>query len=274
MSTSSDTPKPETPEPQEARDATVEEAAADASADMEAEAQAEAEMDSPEPTGWGKGTIAALRAKLGGDKNADAVADEITKLVDENADMKDRMLRLAADMDNLRKRTDREKADTAKYAVSKFAEDMLRVGDNLGRALESVPEDVEDKDAALKSLRDGIAMTSQELLKGLHAHGVAPLEPKGAPFDPNLHQAIAEIEDAEIPAGHVAEVFQIGYTISGRVLRPAMVVVSKGPAKETAADTPSGEATADGSDAPADAPVTAANDDTPVDDDPSTGGAA
>ena len=159
------------------------------------------------------------------------------------------MLRLAADMENLRKRTDREKVDTAKYAVSKFAEDMLRVGDNLGRALESVPEDVEDKDAALKSLRDGIEMTSTELLNGLQKHGVVKDEPKGEAFDPNRHQAIAEIEDAETPAGMIAEVFQAGYMISERVLRPAMVVVSKGPAKI----------------APVEPDVAAAaNDDTPV----------
>ncbi len=209
-----------------------------------------------EPSGWGKGTISAIRSALGGGKNADAVADEITKLVDENAEVKDRMLRLAADMENLRKRTEREKADTAKYAVSKFAEDMLRVGDNLGRALESVPEDMEDKDAALKSLRDGIAMTSQELVNGLEKHGVVKDEPKGEVFDPNRHQAIAQVEDPEVPAGVICEVFQIGYMISDRVLRPAMVVVSKGPAKEAPAEVDAGSAAPE-----------AANDDAPVESD-------
>lgn len=270
MSTPDDAPKPETEaaaaEPTIDADPATLKAAADAilsagKAEAKADAQAEiladesadsADDDNPtEPSGWGKGTIGAIRSALGGGKNADVVADEITKLVEENTDMKDRMMRLAADMENLRKRTEREKADTAKYAVSKFAEDMLRVGDNLGRALESVPEDTDDKDAALKSLRDGIAMTSQELMSGLQKHGVTANDPKGETFDPNKHQAIAQIEDAEVPAGTVSEVFQIGYMISDRVLRPAMVVVSKGPAKEAPAEaTPA---------APA-----AANDDAPV----------
>ncbi|MGI9406874.1 MAG: nucleotide exchange factor GrpE, partial [Hyphomicrobiaceae bacterium] len=216
MSTESDTPKPETTAPDgAASEAPAADASEEASPAPEAEALAEAEQDAgssgisgDERSGWGKGTMAAVKAALGGDKNADAVADEITKMVEENADVKDRMLRLAAEMENLRKRTEREKADTAKYAISKFAEDMLRVGDNLARALESVPTDVDDKDAALKSLRDGIEMTSQELLNGLQKHGVVKDEPKGEVFDPNRHQAIAEIEDAETPAGAIAEVFQ------------------------------------------------------------------
>lgn len=231
------------------------EAAPDAEAGAEPGIES-SDADTGEATGWGKGTIAAIRTALGGGKNADVVADEITKLVEQNADLKDRMLRMAADMENLRKRTEREKADTAKYAVSKFAEDMLRVGDNLGRALESVPEDTEDKDAALKSLRDGIAMTGQELVKGLEKHGVVKDEPKGETFDPNKHQAIAQVEDANVPSGQICEVFQIGYMISDRVLRPAMVVVSKGPPKEVPA-----EATPD--------TPPAANDDVPVEE-PST----
>ncbi len=224
-----------------------------------------------EPTGWGKGTIAALKAKLGG-THGDVVAEEITRLVEENTDMKDRMLRLAADMENLRKRTDREKADTARFAVSRFAEDMLRVGDSLGRALESVPDDLEDKDAALKSLRDGVEMTSTELLNGLQKHGVVKDEPRGEVFDPNRHQAIAEIEDTETPAGAIVEVFQAGYMISERVLRPAMVVISKGPAKVVPVETDAGDAAAN-DEAPVEetgAADAAANDDAPVEEELAT----
>ncbi|MGI9407084.1 MAG: nucleotide exchange factor GrpE [Hyphomicrobiaceae bacterium] len=260
MSTESDTPKPETPAPEGAAEETPPNDAPDAvnpapEADVSAEPAADTadETGQEERSGWGKGTIAAVKAALGGDKNADTVADGITKLVEENADVKDRLLRVAAEMENLRKRTEREKADTAKYAVSRFAEDMLRVGDNLTRALESVPEDAEDKDAALKSLRDGIEMTSQELLNGLEKHGVVKDEPKGEAFDPNRHQAIAEIEDAETPAGTIAEVFQVGYMISDRVLRPAMVVVSKGPSMAAPAETQTAE----------DTTPEAANDDAP-----------
>ncbi|MEO0619751.1 MAG: nucleotide exchange factor GrpE [Pseudomonadota bacterium] len=208
---------------------------ADAAAD--AEERGEFHDDAPgdeaasEPHGWGKSTLAALKKKLGGDTAAEAVTDEITKLVEENADLKDRMLRMAAEMENLRKRTEREKADTSKFAISRFAEDMLSVGDNLQRALSAVPEDLEDKDAALRTLRDGISMTGQELDRKLEKHGVVKDEPLGAPFDPNKHQAIAQVEHATVPAQHVAEVFQSGYAIAERTLRPAMVVVSQGAPK-------------------------------------------
>ena len=267
MNTPDDAPKPEAEETTaKATAPEVDEASLDAVADAmlspDTAKESASESDgAAEPSGWGKGTIAAIRSALGGGKNADVVADEITKLVDENADMKDRMLRMAADMENLRKRTEREKTDTAKYAVSRFAEDMLRVGDNLGRALEAVPEDTDDKDAALKSLRDGIAMTGQELVKGLEKHGVVKDEPKGEVFDPNKHQAIAHVEDNDVPAGTICEVFQIGYMISDRVLRPAMVVVSKGPAQYAPAKA----------EPAAEAPV-AANDDAPAETPPSAEG--
>ncbi|MEL7543740.1 MAG: nucleotide exchange factor GrpE, partial [Pseudomonadota bacterium] len=217
---------------------------ADAAAD--AEERGEFHDDTPadeaadeapsEPHGWGKSTLAALKKKLGGDTAAEAVTDEITKLVEENADLKDRMLRMAADMENLRKRTEREKADTSKFAVSRFAEDMLSVGDNLSRALTAVPEDMEDKDAALRTLRDGIAMTGQELDSKLAKHGVVKDDPKGELFDPNKHQAISQIPDENVPAGHITDVFQTGYMIADRVLRPAMVVVSQGAPKVAPAE--------------------------------------
>ncbi|MEL6421347.1 MAG: nucleotide exchange factor GrpE [Pseudomonadota bacterium] len=211
-------------------------AGAHADNDARAEADGEPADETGEGHGWGKSTIAALRSALGGGSKADAVADEIEKLVSENADLKERMLRIAADMENLRKRTEREKADTAKYAVSRFAEDMLSVGDNLSRALTAVPEDMDDKDAALRTLRDGIAMTGQELDKKLEKHGVVKDDPKGEVFDPNKHQAISQIPDENVPAGHITDVFQTGYMIADRVLRPAMVVVSQGIPKVAAAE--------------------------------------
>lgn len=156
-------------------------------------------------------------------------ADEFLALSEENQDLKNRLLLLAADMENLRRRTEREKQDSAKYAISNFARDVLTVGDSLTRALQAIPADArETADETLKSLLDGVEMTEREMINVLSRHGVKIDEPKGAKFDPNLHQAIFEVEDPELPAGTVTEVVQSGYVIGDRVLRPAMVGVSKG----------------------------------------------
>ena len=155
-------------------------------------------------------------------------AAEIEALQAETADLKDKLLRTVAEMENMRRRTERDKADTAKYAISNFARDVLSVGDNIRRAIESVPEDAAASDSALKSLLEGVEMTERELLHVLERHGIARLEPKGERFDPNQHQAMFEIENTEVPAGTVLEVMQAGYIIADRVLRPAMVGVSKG----------------------------------------------
>ncbi|ESR25942.1 nucleotide exchange factor GrpE [Lutibaculum baratangense] len=147
------------------------------------------------------------------------------KLLVENAELKDRMLRIAAEMDNLRKRTEREVKDARAYAVTGFARDMLGVADNMRRAIEAVPE---EERQTVASLLEGVEMTERELLKTLERHGVKKLEPQGEKFDPNVHQAMFEVEDASVPHGTVVQVLQSGYVISDRVLRPAMVGVSKG----------------------------------------------
>ena len=156
-------------------------------------------------------------------------ADEFLALGEENKDLKNRLLLLAADMENLRRRTEREKQDSAKYAISNFARDLLTVSDSLSRALQAIPPEArETADETLKSLLEGVEMTERELMNVLSRHGVRIDKPEGAKFDPNLHQAIYEIEDTQIPAGTVKEVVQSGYVIGDRVLRPAMVGVSKG----------------------------------------------
>ncbi len=156
-------------------------------------------------------------------------ADEFLALGEENKDLKNRLLLLAADMENLRRRTEREKQDSAKYAISNFARDVLTVGDSLTRALQAIPAEArETADDTLKSLLEGVEMTERELNNVLSRHGVKIDEPKGARFDPNVHQAIYEVEDPELPSGTVTEVVQAGYVIGDRVLRPAMVGVSKG----------------------------------------------
>ena len=147
----------------------------------------------------------------------------------ENADLKDRLLRLAAEMDNLRKRMEREIADTRAYAITKFARDMLTATDSLSRALLVLPAEARDTaDGPMKSLIDGIELTEREMQRLLATHGVKPIEAEGQKFDPHRHQAMFEVPDPSRPEGTVVQVVQTGYAIGDRVLRPAMVGVAKG----------------------------------------------
>jgi molecular chaperone GrpE len=159
---------------------------------------------------------------------------ELEALIADNADMRDRLLRTMADMENLRRRTEREKTDTARYAVSSFARDILTVGDNLRRTIEHVPAGAASKDPALKSFLDGVEITERELLNVLERHGVTRIEPLGQRFDPNCHQAMYEVPNAEVPEGTVVDVMQAGYVIGDRCLRPALVAIAKGGAKASA----------------------------------------
>ncbi len=145
----------------------------------------------------------------------------------EAADFKDKLLRTLADMENLRRRTEREVQDARAYGVTSFARDMLNVADNMRRAFESLGEGVET-DGPLKPFVEGIGMTERELLNTLDKHGVKKIEPQGEKFDPNKHQAMFEVPNAEVPNGTVVQVVQAGFLIGERVLRPALVGVSKG----------------------------------------------
>jgi molecular chaperone GrpE len=150
-------------------------------------------------------------------------------LVDEAAEMKNRLLRALADMENLRKRTEREVADARQYGISGFARDIIGVADNFRRALEAVgPELRASADAAVTSLIEGVELTERGLLKALEKNGIRKIEPIGEKFDPNLHQAMYEVPDASVPSGTVVQVVQPGYVIGERILQPAMVAVSKG----------------------------------------------
>ena len=184
-------------------------------------------------------------ASAQGDQAA-AVIQEIGK---ENAELRDRVLRTLAEMENLRKRTDREVADARTYGISAFARDILGVADNMHRALEALDAELrENANDSVKGLLDGVELTERALLSALEKHGVKRFDPAGQKFDPNRHQAMFEMEDASVPAGTVVQVMQAGYSIGDRVLRPALVAVSKGgpkaspqPAAEPAAnDNPSG----------------------------------
>ncbi|WP_230530261.1 nucleotide exchange factor GrpE [Microvirga roseola] len=162
-------------------------------------------------------------------------ADPVAVLEAEKADLKDKLLRLMADMENLRRRTEREVADARTYAVANFARDMLNVADNVRRAIESVPEEASrTAEGAFKGLIEGIDLTERDLLKTLERHGVKKLDPEGQKFDPNLHQAMFEVPNPEVPNGTVVQVVQSGYVIGERVLRPALVGVAKGGPKAPA----------------------------------------
>ena len=145
------------------------------------------------------------------------------------AEYKDKLLRVLAEMENLRRRTEREIADARAYGISSFARDILAVADNMDRALQALDAEIREKaDASVKGLLDGVELTERELHKVLDKHGVKKFAPLGEKFDPNLHQAMFELPDESRPAGTVAQVIQPGYMIAGRVLRPALVAVAKG----------------------------------------------
>lgn len=153
---------------------------------------------------------------------------EVAKLEGQIKDLTDRLLRAHADIDNLRKRAEREKEETAKFAISKFAHDVVGVSDNFQRAIAAVPAGAAEADPALKTLVEGVMLTEAELIKVMERHGVKRIDPLGETFSPHLHQAMMEQLDANVPSGTIVQVFQAGYLIDSRVIRPAMVVVAKG----------------------------------------------
>jgi molecular chaperone GrpE len=155
-------------------------------------------------------------------------AQESASLAKEVAELKDRVLRTLAEMENLRRRTEREVADSRTYAITGFARDLVGVADNIRRALDAAADSGVVLEGPAKALVDGVELTERELLKVLDKNGVKKFDPQGQKFDPNLHQAVFEVPDARVPSGAVVQVIQPGYMIGDRVLRPAMVGVSKG----------------------------------------------
>ena len=147
----------------------------------------------------------------------------------ENVELKDRSLRTLAEMENLRRRTEREVADAKAYGVTSFARDMLTFADNLSRAIEAVPAAArEAADPRLQSFVQGIELTERDFLSRLARFGVKKLEPMGKRFDPNMHEALFEVPDESVPSGTVMQVVEQGFAIGDRVLRPAKVGVSRG----------------------------------------------
>lgn len=158
---------------------------------------------------------------------APAADPRIAELEAELAKLKDQMLRTAAEAENTRRRLEREMEDARKYAVTGFARDLLAAADNLRRAIEALPADQRDSSPAMKNLLVGVEATEKQLLGAFEKHGVQPVDAMNQSFDPNFHQAMQEVEDDSVLAGTVVQVFQKGYTIADRLLRPALVVVAK-----------------------------------------------
>lgn len=154
--------------------------------------------------------------------------DELDALRAEAADLRDRLLRAMAETDNTRKRAERERQDASQYAVTKFARDMLQIADNFARALAAAPAALRDAaDPQIKAVLEGVEATERQLLGTLERYGVKAIDTSDGRFDPNFHQAIAEVPGGGKPAGSIVDVVQAGYVIGDRLLRPAMVTVAR-----------------------------------------------
>ena len=175
------------------------------------------------------------------DGDADALAEEsanlearVLELESEAANLNDKLLRALAETENVRRRAQRDREDAAKYAINSFAEDMLRVSDNLSRALSSINADARAVDGNLENIAVGVEMVMKELLTAFERSGVKQIEAMGARFDPMLHEALFEIQDPDQPAGTIAQVMEDGFTLHGRTLRASKVGITKGGPKVAA----------------------------------------
>jgi molecular chaperone GrpE len=171
-----------------------------------------------------------------------AVPEREMELRQECADLKDRLLRTLAEMENLRRRTEREVADARAYGIANFAREVLTVADNMRRALDAVgPGPRASADDSTTAFLEGVELTERELQKVLEKHGVTRIDPMGQKFDPNLHQAMYEVPDPSAPSGTIVQVVQPGYRIGERVLRPALVAVAKGGPKPQQREVPAND---------------------------------
>jgi molecular chaperone GrpE len=198
--------------------------------------------DAARPHGMEPGGAPEQRPASANDKPEARIAE----LEGQIKDLTDRLLRAHAEMDNMRKRTEREKADMAKYAITKFAGDMIGVADNFQRAIAAVPPDAAAQEGPLRSLLEGVVMTERAFLQALERHNVKRIDPTGELFNPHLHQAVLEAQNPAVPAGTILQVYEVGYVIDDRLLRPASVVVAKGGFKP--AKTPDAAAAQPGED--------------------------
>ena len=198
--------------------------------------------DNPEENAANEAVADEAHATANDMADGEGAVDPVEALRSENAEMKDRVLRTMAEMENLRRRTEKEVRESRQYSVANFARDMLGVSDNLRRALDAISDDARaSADEAMRVLIEGVELTEREMINQLEKHGVKKLNPEGERFDPNFHQAMFEVPNTEVPNNTVVQVVQAGYIIGDRVLRLAMVGVSKGGPKERKPDAPQAE---------------------------------
>ena len=220
-----------------------EETLAERSARLEAEAEALAQHDAemaedplaPSSIDEESETQAEPSAPDGPDTQA-----VIAGLQDEIDKMKDQAARALAEAENTRRRAQKDREDASKFAVTNFAKDLIDVSDNLRRALEAVPSDLLDTEPRLKNLVDGIAGTERAMLRAFEKHGIQKIEPLDEPFDPNFHEVMFEAPAPGKTAGTIMQVVEAGYTLNGRILRPARVGVVKDDGSSPPPDAPPG----------------------------------
>ena len=184
------------------------------------------DADATEETPWGHDDTAEAEVA------EDDAAARIVVLEEQVVELNDKLLRALAEAENVRRRAQRDKEDTAKYGIKNFAEGILGVADNLGRAMASIDADARVKDPNLENLFVGVEMVQKDLMSTFERYGVTPIKALGAKFDPMLHEAMYEIEDTDTPAGTIAQVLEPGYVLHGRTLRAAKVGITKGGPKE------------------------------------------
>ncbi len=191
------------------------------------------EVVSPEAATSDVGQPAAATQPTAEDTIAGVAAEALTAEV---ASLKDRVLRTMAEMENLRRRTEKEVADAKSYGVSSFARDMLTVADNLKRAQASLPAEArDDLSPAIKTFIEGVELTERDFVSRLARFGIKPIETSGQRFDPNRHEALFELPDPSVPSGTIVQEVETGYMIADRILRPAKVGVARGGARAEAA---------------------------------------
>jgi molecular chaperone GrpE len=173
-----------------------------------------------------RGDSTAAQTEAGQDIHAQL--QELGQLRAENADLRDKLLRAMAEMENFRRRSERDKSDGMKYAVSEFARDAVSIGDNLRRAIEAAQKEPLEQNPPLRTLLEGVEVTERELFKVFERHGITRFDPLGEKFDPHVHEAMVKVDVPGVPADIVVQVLQAGYKIGDRILRPAAVIVAKG----------------------------------------------
>ena len=177
---------------------------------------------------------AAPQPELAPEQALQAANERVAALEAELMEMKERWMRSEAENANVRTRARKDVDDTRQYAVQKFAADVVEVAENLKRGIDSLPPATEDQPAIVAKVREGLEGVERSFVSTMERNGIKREDPVGQPFDPNLHQAMAEQESEMHPPGTVIQAWSKAWTLNGRLLRPAMVVVAKAPAAELA----------------------------------------